>query len=87
MNLEVEITAEDIKNGRAGEYNSCPISLALKRQGCQNLRVEEDYISFTLNNLPYKYATPKKIANFIDEFDEGRSVMPLKFILKAPLLS
>lgn len=85
--LEIEVTPEDIRSGRAGEYNSCPISLALKRQGCLRPRVEENYISFMLKDLTYKYPTPKKVANFIDEFDEGRSVAPFKFILKDPILS
>lgn len=87
MQLEIDVTPDDISKGRAGEYNACPIALALKRQGCSELRVEEGGISFKLNELNYKFETPIKAQVFIDDFDNHKTVKPFKFILEKPNLT
>ena len=74
-NLTIEITAEDIKNGKPGSCASCPIALAVKRliTNSYKVRVNTYFIEILKKHgtVIKKYLLPIKTRNFIMDFDKG----------------
>lgn len=87
MQITIDITEEDIKNGQGyeGEYDKCPVCHALKRLDCKNLNVDADRIIFTLKNFKYTYKTPIMLSVFIDDFDNYQEIKPSTFIIENPI--
>lgn len=98
--IEVEVTAEDIKNGFRGSCSSCPVAIALFRclkyipydnvsHGINSVRVEvmADIIKYY---QPYPklincVEAPPEVAYFVDCFDTGVGEFgPFKFKVLAP---
>lgn len=76
--LNLEVTADDIKNGVANSPGYCPVALAAKRQ------YPLDSVAFmgvgltiwdAATNRKYHYVS-KKASEFEREFDSGNSVTP-----------
>jgi hypothetical protein len=67
--LKVTVTTQDIKIGDPFEAGSCPIAKALRRASGEHLvfawRNGEALIGGE------KFSLPKKVAEFIDEFDQN----------------
>jgi hypothetical protein len=67
--LKVTVTTHDIKAGRPFETRSCPIAKALRRASGEDLvfagRNGEAIIGGE------KFSLPKKVENFMDEFDHN----------------
>ncbi len=78
--FDVEVTQEDIDNGRQGNVGFCPIALACKRKfGIPYVYVSADIL---FNNQ--SIATPEIAKKFIRRFDAHRQhlgIGPFKFNL------
>ena len=82
--FKADITAKCIKNGTPDTSDRCPIALAIKAQGCDNVSVSGDCISFTLPGSTDVNITPSsKVSRFVEKFDAGEKVKP--FVLSIPL--
>lgn len=86
MKIDIKLTEEDIASGRGyhGEYHACPIAQHLKRIGFENLQVDNDYILASKDGKSYKYKTPTQAQVFIEDFDDGKEVVPIEFELDSP---
>lgn len=98
--IEVEVTAEDIKSGSRGNCVSCPVARALLRtlkyiawEGTSH-NFNSVVVNVDSGNIKYYYPYPKLInmvetppvaAYFIDCFDTGVGEFgPFKFKVLAP---
>lgn len=98
--IEIEVTAEHIKNGRRGSCGSCPVALAILSKlkhipyhGSKNVdinsvvvHVSYDIVRFYQNypNTQEVTAPPPEVGLFISKFDSASPVQPFKFKLAVP---
>lgn len=89
MNLILEVTQEDIEVGKhhVGEFNQCPVAIALKKLGFTNIDADEDRILITNGQERLVFVTPKPINHFIGDFDNGSKVKPFKCKLEIPRIA
>jgi hypothetical protein len=73
--------------GFAGVFDRCPIACALKKLSCEKLDVDSERILLTFEGKRYVYQTPRVADLFIDDFDNGREVNPIEFVLENPKLA
>ena len=78
MKIEVDVTQEDINNGRKFNCIMCPVALAIKR-AIRNPKVSVFSILARIDTEDYFF--PKKVQNFIQNFDGSILVEPIKFEL------
>lgn len=92
--MRIEVTAEDIANGKAGEGDKCPIALACRRAGLAAwvgligiYFSEAEYE--TPNSIPDVRFTGIHPGQFVADFDEGADesdfVRPFDFELNYEL--
>lgn len=78
MRKTFEIIPYDISRGSRYSYQSCPVARAIKRSSNYDwVWVYNNYISCSLG---FAFTT-KKVRKFIKDFDNGKSVKPMKFTL------
>ena len=83
MNIDVHITAEDIKNGTKESLTSCPVALALRRHG-YDCEVGTEHLSLIIRNMEagrkgkLQLPLPKKVRDFIYNFDFGTDSKPFR---------
>lgn len=83
--MKIEITQEDINNGKRGHYDSCPIALAANRQhknykskvGLNWIKMEGKW--FMIFSIAKIEALPPEARAFIDFFDREIPVQPFTF--------
>lgn len=79
--IKIVVSAEDIKNGKAGGAHSCAVANALIRQ----FEVPYGHCAATRGyiRLPNskRYKTSIRLSRFIDRFDSGQKVKPSTFRL------
>lgn len=80
--VKVRVTNEDIRRGRPGNCEKCPIALAICREmGCEvgsgEVIVEEDEVVIRGS----RYVMPDEAAKFMCRFDLREEVMPVEFEL------
>lgn len=90
MKVKIEVTKDDIKNGKLDHSSKCPVALAMKRKIKNMVWVfsEEfylkDYMGF------YKsYDMPKKTGDRITKFDGAKdkntkNMTPFSFVVNVP---
>jgi hypothetical protein len=77
MQVKVNVTKQDIKNGVVGGVDSCPIALALNRSGYLDVTVAGEIHSYD-HNMVAKHT--KRSLNFVSKFDKCKSsVKPCSF--------
>ena len=76
--MKIEVTQEHIDQGIINSLVNCPIALAIKSKGF-NCRLDQLYIYIDLKDKIIYIQTPKFVANFIKDFDDGRPVSPFSF--------
>lgn len=82
MKLVIKVTANDIKKGQPDTVDLCPIALAILKCGFNSPWVADDEISFyTKSKTRITITTPKKMAKFINDFDDQKPVKPVTFVL------
>lgn len=75
--IKISVSQEDIDNGTPGDETCCPIALAVKRQYPEYNEVSVEIDVLFLDDI--NYLMPIEASNFVDDFDEGKSVAPLEF--------
>ncbi len=78
----VEVTAEDIDNGKKALLKECPIARAVGRTMPPNKSHVSIYswgIRVYYVNTYEDYSIPRSAEKFIKNFDSGRPVSPFKF--------
>ena len=84
MLLTVDVTKEDINQGRACSAGFCPIALALRRHpGLKVVGIGREEI-YTHSFYAPRLRLPRKAQRFIVAFDHGEPVAPFTFKLKLP---
>lgn len=83
MKLHVEVTAQDIANGKRCNLRECPIAYALERAGLKTARV------YNFRVVPNPTGVvgiplPFKATAFIADFDRGLPTKPFSFELDVP---
>ena len=78
----IEVTEKDIKMGKKGDGYSCPIARAIKRALRKKITVHSNgvYSIYNFSKVMYKISLEARL--FIDQFDRGNSVKPIKFYIK-----
>lgn len=87
--IRVEVTAEDIEHGEAGNCNNCPVAKAVdRRAGRFDARVGSTYLYFGEDPDLREIPIPKEATAFIRRFDDeeyrGRPHNPFSFDLSLP---
>lgn len=80
MRIVVNVTEEDIKNGKRCAPDSCPISLAIKRTIGEGTIVKTGRAWITVNGKDFYHS--KKTMDFVRNFDREKLVTPFKFQLE-----
>lgn len=84
--LVVEVTADDIRNGKPTNNCECPVALALKR--LPGVAAGSAWVDFTHAEVKYTvggetfdlvFSLPREAAGFIEAFDFGDPVEPVTF--------
>lgn len=74
----IRVTKEDIINGESGSCDNCPIARAIIRTfNIDDVAVDATYIDIE----DRVYRTPVVAAEFIYNFDDGKTVEPFDFEL------
>lgn len=68
MKLKIQVTEEDIINGKQESQTSCPIARAIKRTFVgQHVSVDTEAIEIG----DFVFDTPKRARTFMNQFDKG----------------
>jgi hypothetical protein len=86
-NLRIEITRADIEEGEPNSARQCAVSLAANRTlneiGIRTQHIttiQENILVYPVNrDWGTYYDLPRKVATFIDAFDNGAPVKPIAF--------
>ena len=79
--MKIDVTQEDIVNGKKKSCDECPIALAMIRAGYKNVSVGSYFISS--GNLTY--LVPPEVTKFVLDFDAEKPVSPFSFELGEPI--
>jgi hypothetical protein len=82
--IKIEVTRQDIDKGEKGSCDNCAVARAVNRHIDGLGGVESDGTIWYYNEGIHEIPTSKKVARFIDRFDEGKDVKPFTFTLNAP---
>lgn len=77
LRVVLDILQSDIANGKPGDCLLDPAAIALKRITGVPWRVDKD-ICYPVASGPRAFRTPKQLATFIEAFDDGKPVSPLR---------
>ena len=77
----ISVTQWDIVNGCPAHNNSCPIAMAMRRQGYIDVNVSDESIIACNSTLTeyYKMPLPDAVKEFIKAFDIGEKSEPFVF--------
>ena len=99
MKKTINVTRECIKKGIKDNSYYCPIARACKKAGITfyghyggaGITFYGHYGGVGIRHIDgyykkknFRYKTPKKAQNFIERFDEGKKVNPIKFTINLP---
>jgi hypothetical protein len=81
--MKVDVTQEDIEQGRSGSASSCPVALAVTRATGRKCGVTQDYLYFygSKGQLLGGLALPPYVTRAIVQFDSTESMKPFSFKL------
>lgn len=65
--VKVEVTAEDIRDGKPGKYASCPVALALRRA----TGIEFGVVRHAAHAFKVRVGLPFEVYTFIENFDRS----------------
>lgn len=78
-NIKIEVTQQDIDNGKRASCFYCPIALVCTRTFKELCLIGESYLGFIRGGK--KYPLPQNARQFVTDFDHGRPVKPFTFEL------
>ncbi len=82
--ISVNVRREHIDHALKQTSTQCAAAIALREadEYVSRPRVDQKTIRFTVDDTRYTFETPERIANFIDDFDNGREAAhPFRFTL------
>jgi hypothetical protein len=83
--VRIEVTAEDIRAGSAGDPWLCPVARALRRTTGRGWLVDDDTLDRLRDNAHLgSVPCPPEVADFVLAFDRGDAVAPFAFDLEVP---
>jgi hypothetical protein len=82
--VTIDVTDEDIANGKPKEPYGCPIYLAGKRAGIERLRVGSSCLDVLEGDRSMNIELPPEASSFITLFDFGALVYPFSFTIELP---
>ncbi len=91
--VQIEVTADDIANGKPYECVRCPIALAMKRAGIDQVAVGDRFFCFgpggpedpnSLDDAREHHVLPPEAGRFVDRFDSLQPVEPFSFNVEIP---
>lgn len=74
--IEIDITEEDIKQGKVCSTEECVVAITLARQGLKLVEVMRDRAY--VGNVSYWF--DEDLRNYIQDFDLRKNISPAKFI-------
>lgn len=83
--MKIEVTKEDIKNGKRLECDLCPIALAIKRSDAniESVFVTPRHAYITRRSEGEKnFRLPDQATIFVLQFDQASAVEPFEFELQ-----
>lgn len=86
MEIAVDVTSYHIAQGRSGEYNACPVALALWEAGYRDINVDDEFVRLRHGRKELAFKPPREMRLFIDAFDNFQPVKPQPFRLKEKYL-
>ncbi len=90
MKKLIRVTQEDIRKGKAGTYQGCPVALAVSRVlPFYSCSITPFKALFQINSPEVSSQwviaeLPKSAARFVERFDAGKPVKPFNFYLDIP---
>lgn len=78
MKFKVEVTQEDIKQGKQKNIYSCPLAKAIERTIGEEVQVVTDFFEMPLRKQR-RIKLPNEAADFRGDFDKGFFVKPFTF--------
>lgn len=85
MNVKIQVTAEDIAHGLAGDCEECPIALAIYHAlHDAPVRVGTGGVTIYHEDTNAMVALPVAASRFISRFDHDEVVEPFEFDLDVP---
>lgn len=79
--MKIQVTQEDIKAGKTGNPEFCPIGLAAKRAFGRTMSVGSSSM-YPLDNCRELFLLPGSARDFIRRFDDYQKVEPFEFEVK-----
>jgi hypothetical protein len=79
MKLKIDVTHEDIQNGRRNDCFACPVALAFKRAGFDHPYVWYTSVWEYEGSKNRKAILPDSAREFIDAYDTGLILDPFSF--------
>jgi hypothetical protein len=73
----ISVTEDDIKMGKVGDCQFCPVALAVKRNTARPITVGSDILDVD----QVSHWLPLEVVDFIEDFDSGLLVDPFTFEL------
>ena len=70
--MKVNVTKQNIEDGQRYSLECCPIALAIKDLGCENVRVFETQIYIERNGKNDVIFLPENAKSFITNFDGAK---------------
>ena len=77
--VTISVTENDIINGKSKDGCECPVALAMRRAGFDEMMVGPTYFYPNGVTEPGAHAAPEVVRFFVDDFDAGRLVAPFSF--------
>ena len=80
----VEVTQENINQGVAGNPESCPVALAMEKNGFEDVEVGDTLMCYSQQPSSLQFYTPvcikvdSPISQWIYDFDGGEEVFPIQ---------
>jgi hypothetical protein len=71
----IQVTKDDIKNGKRLNDCQCPIALAFKRNGFESVKVTRHFVELE----GFDFELPFEAENFVKDFDNKKNVEPFQF--------
>jgi len=82
MRTWIKMTATDIRRGKAGNANSCPVNLAIKRTlKIGTITVGRETLSYVHRRKRFFATLASKVTKWIGAFDAGKNPEPISFEL------
>lgn len=87
--MKIQVTKEDIANGKPKKCARCPVALAIQRataskHGCKFLSCTASHATFRINRKVETVGFPNFVSLRISMYDAGGTMEPFEFNLELP---